>query len=101
MDRFGSNETRLIWEGRPNKVARRVLPIHLHQKAAKLTDQILNTATLRDCYNYPPGWRFKQLHGRSRDTYQIRIDDQYRIRFRWDPRHGAVDISLGEFHGED
>jgi len=101
MERFGCDEARLIWEGRANKAARRIFPSLLHRKAAMLVDRILNTATLKDCSYYPPGWRFKQLHGRLRGTYQIRIDNQYRIRFHWDPRHGAVGITLGEFHDED
>ena len=101
MERFGCDEARLIWQGRANKAARRVLPPHLHQKAARLMDRVLNTATLKDCANYPPGWRFKQLHGTLRGTYQIRIDGQYRIRFHWDQHHGAVSVTLGEFHGED
>jgi plasmid maintenance system killer protein len=78
-----------------------VLPPKLHFKAAKLIDVVLNTATLMDCSSYPPGWRFKELHGKLRGTYQIRIDGQYRIRFQWDEKYGAVGITLGEFHGED
>jgi plasmid maintenance system killer protein len=66
-----------------------------------LIDLVINTATLKDCANYPPGWRFKELHGRLRGTYQIQIDAQYRIRFHWDARRGAVGIIAGDFHGED
>lgn len=101
MERFGSDEARLIWEGRSSKATRRTVPPKLHPKAASLMDRIINTATLRDCSNYPPGWHFKELHGKLRGTYQIRIDGQYRIRFRWDPRCGAVGVTVGEFHGED
>ncbi len=101
MERFGSKETRLVWEGQSNKAVRRVLPTGLHRKAASLLDRLLNTATLQDCYNYPPGWRFKELHGKLRGTYQVRLDDKYRIRFRWDTTHGAVAITVGEFHGDD
>lgn len=101
MERFGSPEARLIWEGRPTKGARRVLPSNLHEKTARMFDVILNTATLQDCVGYPPGWRFKELHGRRRGTYQVRIDRRYRIRFRWDPTLGAVGIIVGEFHGDD
>lgn len=101
MERFGSDEARLIWEGRPNKAARRAVPSNLHQKVANLIDRILNTATLRDCSNYPPGYRFKELHGKLRGTYQIRIDGRYRIRFRWDQHRGAIGITVGEFYGED
>jgi plasmid maintenance system killer protein len=101
MERFGSEEARLIWEGRPNKAARRTVPSKLHTKTAALIDKVLNTATLRDCFSYPPGWRFKELHGKLRGTYQVRIDGQYRLRFQWDQTHGAVGIIVGEFHGDD
>jgi len=101
MERFGGEEARLIWEGRPNKAARRAIPLKLHAKTAALIDKVLNTASLRDCSSYPPGWRFKELHGKLRGTYQVRIDGQYRIRFQWDPTRGAVGIVVGEFHGED
>lgn len=75
--------------------------MHLHEKAAKLVDVLLNTATLNDCGRYLPGWRFKALHGKLRGVYQIRIDDQYRIRFRWDSDHGPMNIVVGEFRGEN
>src|SRR5271166_3719173 len=101
MERFGSKEARLIWEGGVSKSTRRILPPRLHRKAAGLLDRLLNTATLQDCSSYPPGWRFKQLHGKLRGTYQMRIDGQYRIRFQWDSAHGAVGITVGEFHGDD
>ncbi|TAM91072.1 hypothetical protein EPN42_04950 [bacterium] len=101
MERFGRDQARLIWEGRQSKSTRRTLPQDLHEKAAMRIDQLLNTATLGDCSNFPPGWRFKELHGKLRGTYQIRIDGRYRIRFRWDPTCGAIDIDVGEFHGED
>ena len=84
-----------------SRVRESVFPTGLHRKAASLLDRLLNTATLQDCYNYPPGWRFKELHGKLRGTYQVRLDDKYRIRFRWDTMHGAVAITVGEFHGDD
>ena len=100
MVRFGSNEAHQIWDGRPNKAARQTVPSRLHAKTAALIDKVLNTATLRDCFSYPPGWRFEERHGRLRGTYQVRFDGQYRLRFQWDPTHGAVGIVVGEFHGE-
>jgi proteic killer suppression protein len=64
-------------------------------------DTILNVASLDDCWSFPPGWHFKALHGKQRGTFQVRIDQQYRIRFRWDDQHGAIDITAGDFHDED
>ena len=86
---------------RPDKVARRALPTNLHAKAAAQMDAILNTATLKDCSSYPPGWRFKALRGKLRGLYQVRVDDRYRIRFRWNVEQGAVGIVVGNFHDED
>jgi plasmid maintenance system killer protein len=64
-------------------------------------DTILNTATLKDCSSYPPGWRFKSLRGKLQGTYQVRIDDQYRIRFHWDIEQGGVGIVIGDIHDQD
>ena len=101
MERFGSKAARLIWEGRPDKAARRALPSILHPKVAAQMDTILNTANLKDCSNYPPGWRFKALSGKLQGTYQVRVDVRYRIRFRWDVERGAVGIVVGDFHDQD
>ena len=64
-------------------------------------DTILNAATLKDCSSFPPGWRFKVLHGKQQGVFQVRIDGRYRIRFRWDEQYGAIDVTAGEFHDED
>lgn len=101
MERFGNESSRLIWEGRPNKATRRLVPSPLHAKTAARIDTILNTATLKECSSFPPGWHFKVLHGKQRGAFQVRIDDRYRIRFRWDEQYGAVDVTAGEFHDED
>jgi len=101
LERFGNESSRLIWEGRPNKATRRLVPSSLHAKTAARIDTILNTATLKECSSFPPGWHFKVLHGKQRGAFQVRIDDRYRIRFRWDEQYGAVDVTAGEFHDED
>jgi len=101
LERFGNDASRLIWEGRPNKATRRLVPSPLHAKTAARMDTILNTATLKECSSFPPGWHFKVLHGKQRGVFQVRLDDRYRIRFRWDEQYGAVDVTAGEFHDED
>jgi plasmid maintenance system killer protein len=66
-----------------------------------MIDRIINTDSLHHFGGFPPGWRFKSLHGRHRGKYQVRIDGQYRIRFRWDECFGAIEITVGDFHGDD
>ncbi|MDQ2679756.1 MAG: hypothetical protein M3Y21_01870 [Candidatus Eremiobacteraeota bacterium] len=46
----------------------------------------------------PPGAEFKQLGGRLRGTYQLRVGGPYRIRFQWKPGIGAVAIQVANFH---
>lgn len=41
----------------------------------------------------PPGNRLKKIDG----VWQIRINERYRIRFRWDGQH-AFDVEIGDFH---
>ena len=42
----------------------------------------------------PPGNKLKKL---TATTWQIRIDEKHRIRFRWDGRN-AQDVEIGDFH---
>jgi proteic killer suppression protein len=100
VERFADDASRLIWEGKPNKASRRLVPSRLHAKAARI-DVILNTDSLKDCFMFPPGWDFKSLRGKLQGIYQVRIDQKYRIRFGWEKQHGAIDITAGEFHDED
>jgi proteic killer suppression protein len=43
----------------------------------------------------PPGNQLKKLGGT--DVWQIRIERQRRVRFRWDGRD-AHDVEIGDFH---
>lgn len=42
----------------------------------------------------PPGNKLKKLLG---DTWQIRIAERHRVRFRWDGQN-AHDVEIGDFH---
>jgi len=44
----------------------------------------------------PPGNQLKKVTG-TKNTYQVRIDQQYRVRFTWDG-HDAHDVQIGDFH---
>ncbi len=43
----------------------------------------------------PPGNQLKKLGGT--DVWQIRIERQHRVRFRWDGKD-AQDVEIGDFH---
>jgi toxin HigB-1 len=45
----------------------------------------------------PPSNRLEKLKGKSKEFYSIRINDQWRIIFRWDKNH-AYDVEIIDYH---
>lgn len=45
----------------------------------------------------PPGNRLEELHGNRKGQHSIRINDQYRICFRWDGQN-AHDVEIVDYH---
>lgn len=45
----------------------------------------------------PPGNRLELLKGDRRGQYSIRVNDQFRVCFRWTPA-GAEDVEIVDYH---
>jgi proteic killer suppression protein len=45
----------------------------------------------------PPGNRLESLKGTRKGQHSIRMNDQYRICFRW-TRAGAADVEIVDYH---
>jgi len=45
----------------------------------------------------PPGNRLEALKGDRKGQYSIRINDQYRVCFRWDGKD-AADVEIVDYH---
>ncbi len=45
----------------------------------------------------PPGNRLEALHGNREGQYSIRINDQWRICFRWEAGD-AYDVEITDYH---
>ena len=57
----------------------------------------LHRATVLNDLRAPPGNRLETLRGDRRGQYSIRINDQWRICFRW--RNGdAFDVEIVDYH---
>ncbi len=89
---FGSKETHRIWEG--ERVGRYSLDL---QQAARRKMRMLNNSQSMVDLQIPPANRLEKLKGRLSGFYSIRVDDQWRLIFRWE-RGSAFDVELIDYH---
>ena len=45
----------------------------------------------------PPGNRLKPLKGQLKGRYSIRVNEQYRVTFRWENGH-AFEVAVEDYH---
>ena len=57
----------------------------------------LEIAIRLDDLKIPPGNRLEALKGRRAGQYSIRINDQWRVCFRW-TQAGALDVEIIDYH---
>jgi len=90
--RFRDRETERIWHG----IRSRKLPGDIQDKALyKL--RLLNRAKRLDDLRVPPGNRLEALRGSRSGQHSIRINDQWRICFRWS-EGTAHDVEIVDYH---
>ena len=74
----------------------RRLPSDVLQRAKRRL-QILDSATdLKDLAS-PPGNRLESLRGEREGQHSIRINDQFRLCFRW-KSGDAYDVEVADYH---
>lgn len=92
---FGNKLAEDLWEGRASKETRR-FPHELHRKAQDKLD-MLDAATRVEDLKSPPGNRLEKLAGDRSGFYSIRINDQFRIVFKWDGAN-VLEASVQDYH---
>jgi proteic killer suppression protein len=89
---FRDTETeRLFRRERGSKLARSL------QRAALRKILLLDAAESLDDLRVPPGNRLEKLAGDREGQYSIRVNDQYRVCFRWEGGE-AHDVELVDYH---
>ena len=89
---FADKETERIWQG---SVSRR-LPV-LIQVKARLKLRMLHAAVRLDDLRIPPANRLEALMGDRKGQYSIRINDQWRLCFRWQSGQ-ASEVAIVDYH---
>ena len=57
----------------------------------------LDAANTLEFLRSPPGNRLEALAGDRKGRYSIRINDQFRLCFRWTPE-GPTDVEIVDYH---
>ena len=70
--------------------------VHFERVAQRKLAQ-LNAAATLDFLRAPPGNRLEALKGDRKGQHSIRINDQWRICFRFDNGH-AYDVEIVDYH---
>jgi toxin HigB-1 len=85
-----------LFYGRATKAARKTLPQSLWKKAGTTLDALDSAGILTDL-RIPPGNRLEALKGARRGQHSIRINDQYRICFKW-TEAGPEKVEIVDYH---
>lgn len=92
---FADETTADLFRDRTTKAARRI-PKNLWRSVQRKL-RMLDVAARVDDLASPPGNRLEALRGRLKGRYSIRVNDQYRVTFRWENGH-AYEVAAEDYH---
>lgn len=92
IESFHDKEAEALWQGRPV----RRLPADLRATALRKL-RLLDAALRLDDLRVPPGNRLEALRGGRKGQFSIRINDQWRLCFRWSGS-GAQAVEITDYH---
>lgn len=89
---FADRETEALWRReRVKRIDGRI------QRTALRKLAMLDAAATLDDLRVPPGNRLEALKGRLAGLHSIRVNDQWRVVFRW-TQGGAHDVAIMDYH---
>ena len=89
---IADSRTRQVWQRQRPKG----FPADLLRPAQRKLAMLDAAATINDL-RVPPGNRLERLSGDRAGQYSIRINDQWRVCFRW-TRSGPTDVEIVDYH---
>lgn len=93
---FKDKATEDIFNGKTSRIARKTCPQSIWKVAARKLDQLDSVESL-DELKIPPGNRLEPLSGNRKGQYSIRVNDQFRICFRWG-ESGPEKVEITDYH---
>ncbi|MFA7445707.1 MAG: type II toxin-antitoxin system RelE/ParE family toxin [Flavobacteriaceae bacterium] len=89
---FGNKETEKIWNGEVSKK----LPGEIQEVARRKLRMLNNSVDVSDL-RIPPSNHLEKLKGNLKDFYSIRINNQWRIVFKWE-NSNALEVEIIDYH---
>jgi toxin HigB-1 len=89
---FGDKDTKKIWEGERVKS----LSTEIQEMARRKLRMLNNSQDLTDL-QIPPSNRLEKLKGNYKEFYSIRINNQWRIIFKWN-NGNAEQVEIIDYH---
>jgi len=89
---FGSKVTEKIWQGERVKK----LPLEIQQVGRRKLRMLNNSRDVNDL-RIPPSNRLEKLKGNKKEFYSIRINNQWRIIFKWENNH-SLEVEILDYH---
>ena len=91
---FADGETEKIWRGERS----RRLPFAIQDTALRKL-RLLHAAKFLSDLRVPPGDRLEALKGTRQGKWSIRVNDQWRLCFRWSANQGGPsDVEIVDYH---
>jgi len=89
---FGDKDTESIWNG----IRVKNLPIEIQNVGRRKLRMLNNSQSIIDL-KIPPSNRLEKLSGKLIDFYSIRINDQWRIIFKWNDGQ-SENVKIVDYH---
>lgn len=89
---FGNKETNKVWHGERVKK----WPLDLQNSARRKLRMLNNSFDITDS-RIPPSNRLEKLGGNLKGFYSIRINNQWRIIFKWE-NGNAFEVEIIDYH---
>jgi len=89
---FKDKETELVY----NEQFSKKLPHNIQRTALRKLIVLHYAVSLEDLM-IPPGNKLEQLHGDRKGQHSIRINDQWRVCFKWG-NNNAHEVEIADYH---
>ena len=89
---FGNSDTEKVWNG--DRVKK--LPNEIQNIGRRKMRMLNNSIDISDL-RIPPANRLEKLSGNLKEFYSIRINDQWRIIFKWNAGN-AFEVEIIDYH---